>query len=104
MKTFLRHRLLHAGLLAVASLARAQAPAGPIDLPTALRLAGADNIEVGIAREKVAEAKASGDAAKARYFPWITPAIVCAVTMPTSRRSTARSSMRTSSPSPPALL
>ncbi|MCE2861615.1 MAG: TolC family protein [Opitutaceae bacterium] len=76
MKTFLRHRLLHAGLLAVASLARAQAPAGPIDLPTALRLAGADNIEVGIAREKVAEAKASGDAAKARYFPWITPAIV----------------------------
>jgi outer membrane protein TolC len=51
-------------------------PNGVIDLPTALRLAGASNLDVQIAREKVTEAKAASDAARARFFPWITPAIV----------------------------
>ena len=63
--------------LLIAHLARAADPAtGTIDLPTALRLAGASNIEVAIAREKVTEARAASDAARARYFPWITPSIV----------------------------
>jgi outer membrane protein TolC len=46
-----------------------------IDLPTALRLAGANNLDVKIAQEKLAEARASSDAARARYFPFIAPAV-----------------------------
>jgi outer membrane protein TolC len=76
MKTRGSKRFLIAGLLAGAGMVRAQTAGGSIDLPTALRLAGADNVEVSIAREKVAEARASGDAAKARFFPWITPSLV----------------------------
>ena len=53
------------------------APApGTIDLPTALRLAGANNLDVQIAREKVNEARAVSDSARARFFPWIAPSIV----------------------------
>ncbi len=64
-------------LLALAAALRAADPApAPIDLPTALRLAGAGTIGVQIAREQVAEAKAAGDAAQARFVPWVTPAIV----------------------------
>lgn len=47
-----------------------------IDLPTALRLAGANNLDVQIAREKVIEARAASDSARARFFPWIAPSIV----------------------------
>src|SRR4030095_13341304 len=50
--------------------------AGTIDLPTALRLAGANNLDVQIAREKVTEARADHDSARARYFPWIVPSVV----------------------------
>ena len=54
----------------------ALAPAdGMIDLPTTLRLAGANNLDVQIAREKLVEARAANDSARARYFPWIAPAI-----------------------------
>lgn len=49
---------------------------GVIDLPTALRLAGANNLDVQIAREKVAEARAAGEAVQAKFLPWITPSIV----------------------------
>ncbi|MBI4624643.1 MAG: TolC family protein [Verrucomicrobia bacterium] len=52
----------------------ASAP-GTIDLSTALRLAGASNLDVEIAREKVVEARAASDSARARYFPWIAPSI-----------------------------
>lgn len=64
--------------LAVAHLARgAEQPApGTIDLPTALRLAGASNLDVEIAREKVNEARAASDSARARFFPWISPSLV----------------------------
>ncbi|HUR59195.1 MAG TPA: TolC family protein [Opitutaceae bacterium] len=48
---------------------------GLIDLPTVLRLAGANNLDVQIAREKLAEARAANDSARARYFPWVAPAI-----------------------------
>ena len=66
MKTHGSKRFLIAGLLAGAGMVRAQTAGGPIDLPTALRLAGADNLEVSIAREKVAEARASAYAVRDR--------------------------------------
>jgi outer membrane protein TolC len=47
-----------------------------IDLPTALRLAGAQNLDVQIAREKLVEAKANHAAAVAQFFPWISPSFV----------------------------
>jgi len=47
-----------------------------IDLATALRLAGANNLDVEIAREKVSEARAASDSARARFIPWISPSIV----------------------------
>ncbi|HRE83246.1 MAG TPA: TolC family protein [Opitutaceae bacterium] len=46
-----------------------------IDLPTALRLAGANNLDVEIARARLDEARAAHGSARARYFPWISPAI-----------------------------
>ena len=49
---------------------------GTIDLPTALRLAGASNLDVQIAREKVNEARAASDSARARFFPFIVPSVV----------------------------
>ena len=49
--------------------------AHPIDLPTALRLAGAQNLDIQIAREKLAEAKAMNASALAQFFPWISPGI-----------------------------
>ena len=47
----------------------------PIDLPTALRLAGAQNLDVQIARERLREAKANHLSAVAQFFPWIAPGI-----------------------------
>jgi outer membrane protein TolC len=46
-----------------------------IDLPTALKLAGAQNLDVKIARERVVEAKANHSSALAQFFPWIAPGI-----------------------------
>ena len=48
----------------------------PIDLPTALRLAGAQNLDVKIARERLAEAKAEHASAQAQFFPWVAPGIL----------------------------
>lgn len=45
----------------------------PIDLPTALRLAGAQNLDVQLARAKLREAQAAHDAALYQFFPWISP-------------------------------
>lgn len=46
-----------------------------IDLPTVLRLAGAQNLDVKIAQAKLAEAKANHQSALAQFFPWISPGI-----------------------------
>lgn len=46
-----------------------------IDLPTVLRLAGARNLDVQIARERLAEAKAQHDQARRQFFPWVSPGI-----------------------------
>src|SRR5690606_7434019 len=42
-----------------------------IDLPTALRLAGAESVDVQLARERLVEAEADYEAALLRFFPWI---------------------------------
>ena len=43
----------------------------PIDLPTALRLAGAQNLDVQIARQRLSEAEAHRESALEKFFPWI---------------------------------
>ena len=48
----------------------------PIDLPTALRLAGAQNLDIQIARERLAEAEANHASAVAQFFPWLAPGAV----------------------------
>lgn len=47
-----------------------------MDLPTALRLAGAKNLDVQIARERLAEARAGHESALAQFFPWLAPGAV----------------------------
>lgn len=47
----------------------------PIDLPTALRLAGAQSLDVRIARERLAEAKANYRSSVLQFFPWVSPGI-----------------------------
>lgn len=44
-----------------------------IDLPTTLRLAGARNLDIEIARQQLAEAKASQESAIERFFPSLSP-------------------------------
>src|SRR6266581_8306135 len=46
-----------------------------INLPTALRLAGARNIDIQLAREKLAEAYAAEKSAMERFFPWLAPGV-----------------------------
>ena len=46
-----------------------------IDLPTALRLAGAQNLDVQIARERLREARANHEQAQMQFFPWISPGL-----------------------------
>jgi outer membrane protein TolC len=46
-----------------------------IDLPTALRLAGAQNLEIQIARERLKESEAERSSAVERFFPWVAPGI-----------------------------
>ncbi|MCI0744211.1 MAG: TolC family protein [Verrucomicrobia subdivision 3 bacterium] len=46
-----------------------------IDLPTALRLAGAQNLEVALARERLAEARAQHESTRLQFFPWLSPGI-----------------------------
>jgi outer membrane protein TolC len=47
----------------------------PIDLSTVLRLAGAHNLDIEIARQRLAEAKANHGSAVATFFPWLSPGI-----------------------------
>jgi outer membrane protein TolC len=44
----------------------------PIDLATALRLAGAQNLDIQIARENYKEAQAKHDSAVEQFFPWVS--------------------------------
>ena len=47
----------------------------PIDLPTALRLAGAQNLDIQIARERLNEAQANRQSAIEQFFPWIAAGV-----------------------------
>lgn len=75
----LRITIYAASSLALASAVAPAQPASntpsPIDLPTALRLAGAQNLDVQIARAKLAEAKANHQSAVSQFFPWVSPGI-----------------------------
>jgi outer membrane protein TolC len=44
----------------------------PIDLPSALRLAGAQNLDIQLARERLSEVQANRQSALQQFFPWIT--------------------------------
>jgi outer membrane protein TolC len=46
-----------------------------IDLETALKLAGARNLDIQIARERLAEARAIHQSAVEQFFPWLSPGI-----------------------------
>ena len=46
-----------------------------VDLPTTLRLARARNIDIQLAREKFAEARAAEESAVERFFPWVAPGV-----------------------------
>jgi len=47
-----------------------------IDLPTTLRLAGAQNLDLQVARERLSEAEAARESALQQFFPWISPSAV----------------------------
>lgn len=68
-------RLLLFGAMALSARAQTNLPPQLIDLPTALRLAGAQNLDVQIAREKASEARANQQSAMAQFFPWISAGI-----------------------------
>jgi outer membrane protein TolC len=62
-------------MVAVLAAACFQVAAAEIDLPTALRLAGAQNLDVQITQAKLAEARANQEGSIAQFFPWIAPGI-----------------------------
>ncbi len=47
----------------------------PIDLPTTLRLVGARNLDIQIAREGLNEAQANRQSAVEQFFPWVAPGV-----------------------------
>jgi outer membrane protein TolC len=66
-----------ASLVLAALLAAGEAPAAPpapspVDLATALRLAGANGVEVQIARERLEAAKAGATSALTQFLPWLS--------------------------------
>ncbi len=46
-----------------------------LDLSTVLRLAQARNLDIHLARQRVAEARANQESALAKFFPWLAPGI-----------------------------
>ena len=66
--------ILAAGIL-VAPAQPASTNTLPIDLPTTLRLVGARNLDIQIARENLNEARAKHQSAVEQFFPWVAPGI-----------------------------
>lgn len=68
---------LTAGLFGVGTLVAEETntTSQPIDLPSALKLAGAQNLDVLLARQQLAEARAQHDQARMQFFPWIAPSV-----------------------------
>src|SRR5437899_2820968 len=46
-----------------------------IDLPSTLQLAGEQNLDVQIARQRLAEARANYESSLWQFFPWISPGV-----------------------------
>jgi outer membrane protein TolC len=69
--------MLLAASLAAGSPAFADEPAAaqPISLGAALQLAGAKNLDVQIANERLIEARANYEQARFRFFPWLSPGV-----------------------------
>jgi len=61
--------------LAVRAGAQTSPQSYPIDLPTALRLANAQNLDVQIARESVRQAEAQRTSAVEQFLPWVSPGV-----------------------------
>src|ERR1051325_10617799 len=57
------------------SSSQIQSNPSKIDLPTALRLAGAQNLDIQIARQRLAEAKANHETVLWQFFPWVAPGV-----------------------------
>jgi outer membrane protein TolC len=68
-------RFLAAAAICVSGSAGAQSTSYPLDLPTALRLANAQNLDVQIAREAVRQAEAQRSSALEQFFPWVSPGV-----------------------------
>ena len=67
--------LCAAGILALSPACLCAQPTNgtyPIDLPAALRLAGAQNLDVQIARERLTEVQANQRSALEQFFPWVS--------------------------------
>lgn len=67
------------GIFALAFLVVAGAQGQPevlrVDLPTVLKLAGARNLDLQLAREKLAEARAQHEQSILQFFPWVSPGL-----------------------------
>lgn len=61
--------------LPIAFLVAHGGPPSTIDLATALRLAGAKNLSLEVARERVREARSQLEQDRGRLFPWIAPGV-----------------------------
>src|ERR1039457_4674031 len=76
----LRFTIYAAGALAVSLGSALAQPTNtapyPIDLPTALQLAGAQNLDIQLARERLSEVQANRQSAVEQFFPWITAGAV----------------------------
>lgn len=62
-------------MVLVAPACADETTSAPIDLPTVLRLAGAQNLDVQIAAEKLNEARARHESTRLAFFPWIQPGV-----------------------------
>ena len=71
----MRPALSVATLAAVLGAGSAAGAQQAIDLPTVLRLAGAQSLDVQIARQRLAEAAAADSSATLQFLPWLSPAL-----------------------------
>src|ERR1043166_9107072 len=55
--------------------AEAKADSYPIDLPTVLRMADAQNLDIQLARQRLAEAQANESSSQWQLFPWLSPGV-----------------------------
>jgi len=61
--------------IAISGIPSTNDPAYPLDLPTTLRLAGARNLDIQMARQSLKEAEANRQSAVEQFFPWVAPGV-----------------------------